>query len=127
MTRAQWRLLDVINSHDLVRLYAAETGLPGVYFGYSSNDGSRMNMGVLQGWYVYRPGYKTDPQGPWINHGNKAFSTWGMSMASALQEADEWASNRYGTTRGPVAISGFGRDRFPPEVAAWAKRKLKGA
>jgi hypothetical protein len=129
----------VFNSHGLVRLYHEENPVSDpanaapVYIAFSSNDGSRMNMGALTGWYVISPEFQTDPGSHWTDHGNMAFSAHLHSQANDLREArmyalraaQEWCNLKYGTTEWG-SIPGFGRDRFPIEIVKWAKRKIQG-
>lgn len=48
-------------------------------------------------WAVIRPGYKTDPDGHWMDYGNKVFPV-ACTAAKELQldAAKEWAAARYG-------------------------------
>lgn len=127
MTRAIWRSLRIFNSHFLVERYAKETGNKGVYLAQSANDGSRVMMGVLTGYRVVRPGFLTDPEAR-RTRGNKEFSTFEheYDWAKTLEAAAKWTRERYGVGEF-VAIPGFGRDRFPAEIAEWAKQTLKTA
>lgn len=47
-------------------------------------------------WQVHRPGFKTDPDAHWGDHGSKTFSASGKGDAVAQQKALDWASERYG-------------------------------
>jgi len=132
MTRAKWRAMRILNSHLLVTRYTEETGEYGVYLGYSSNDGQRMNMGVPTGYVVRRPGYNTDPTGTLTGEYNKIFHTFRFrgtlkeSWEQCYFEAEVWTRAKYNL--GPFGpIPGFGRDRFPSEIIAWAKETLKAA
>lgn len=130
-TKAQWAELGIRNAYELVKLYAEDTGGYGVYLSKSVNDGSRMNTGIPSGWYVRRPGYKTDPGKPGFSSaalgGNKLFLTWGLDWTAALEEAARWMAERYSLRGEVVSIPGFGVDRFPVEVAEWAKTYPKYA
>lgn len=139
MSVTKWRGLGVYNSHDLVKVYAQETGEIGVYLAQSSNDGQRINMGVPTGYTVIRPGYYT-AQSSQDWHGNMLFNKDYTTVSkvssrsgshkerwdAALAEAAEWCAERYKLSGEFVGIAGFGRDRFPVEIATWAKQKLKG-
>lgn len=124
LTKDQWSDHDIHSSHTLVKRYAEETGQVGLYLSKSVNDGARYNMGVTHGWIVVRPGFRTDSEGT-HREPNKVFHVHGAaSWEVAFEQAVEWITNKYGH-RGVgsefVAIPGFGRDRFPIEVARWAK------
>lgn len=130
-TQDKWRSAKIHNSYGLVERYTEETGEIGVYIGYSSNDGQRFNIGVHHGYITHRPGYRTDPNPERSYYGDKVFyQTWQAGETnkqrweSALNEAVQWTRERYGVGAfGP--IPGFGRDRFPAEIIAWAKQKVK--
>lgn len=129
-TMDKWRSLGVHNSYTLVTQYAKETGEKGVYLAQTANDGSRMSMGTPTGYIVLRPGFKTDPESTnWLDHGNKVFQTFGYAYdwAKTLEAAVEWTTEKYGFEGEFVGITGFGRDRFPVEIARWAKQKIKEA
>jgi hypothetical protein len=134
----QWRALKVYNSHGLMIRFHDECveGPPvcRVYIEYSSNDGSRIQMGKLDGWYITSPYFYTDPGTTlWKDRGRKAFPlgyTMGRTRQElrqlALRDAIKWCNVKYGTKEW-AKIPGFGRDWFPQEVADWAKRYLKEA
>jgi hypothetical protein len=66
-----------------------------VYIGYTPGDSGR--GGRSANWQVIRPGYKTDPKGPWYNNGYKTFSVYGrVDKEPKLNEAKQWVSERYG-------------------------------
>jgi hypothetical protein len=123
-TKDKWKTFGVSNPHNLVSLYATETGNVGVFLHKSTNDGSRLMTGVPHGYQVIRPGFKTDPEGPWTNHGHKTFYA-GRDWGQAFQEAVAWATERFNLSGEFVPITGFGTARFPVEVATWAKNKIK--
>lgn len=126
MTKEKWRSVKVHNSYDLVKRYVEETGQIGVYASYSSNDNSRMSMGVLAGYHATRPGYNLNKGGHWRDGNSKPFSTYGSSYPDALAECEQWLNERYKLEeRAFEAIPGFGRDRFPHVIAVWAKQYLK--
>lgn len=120
-TKEQWRELGIYNPYNLVERYAAETGEYGVYLSKSVNDGSRMNMGVPHGWVVGRFGYKTNPASTGYRDQDKTFHIFGTNWDAALEEAARWTAERYSLSGEFVAIPGFGGNRFPIEVAEWAK------
>jgi hypothetical protein len=46
---------------------------------------------------IHHIGYKTDPNGPWYDYGNKTFDViFRKEEEAALVQAIEWADNRYG-------------------------------
>lgn len=48
-------------------------------------------------WRVARPGFLTDPKGPWYNYGNKTFVVFGRhDKLAVFEEAKAWASERFG-------------------------------
>lgn len=59
---------------------------------------------TVAAWMVYRVGYKTNPDGPGYDHGNKSFTLPNAGMdvtlkerkAEALAEAQKWAGEKYG-------------------------------
>jgi hypothetical protein len=126
-TMEVWHRAGVYNPHELVRLYAEETGKVGVYLAPQVNDGQRMNMGQPDGVLVLRPGYQTDPGGHWSHHGTKVFDRYAYDydMAKAMEAAQAWTVEKYCVGPGFGAIVGFGRDRFPEEIVTWAKQKFK--
>lgn len=117
LTRNSWRALGVFNSHQL-----CQRGGKGVYVAYIPTDRGRGGHGAY--WQVIRPGYKTDPGGPWYNHGHKTFNLWRREEKEAKRlEAIAWASERYGIT-GEWQRDPWG-DYHPPgalEAAAANKR-----
>lgn len=127
MTKELWRSLRVFNSHNLVSRYVDETGLKGVYLRQTASDGSRMNMSMLTGYTVIRPGFYTDHEKKY-GRGNKEFGTFsfGGDWVQTLEAAATWTTEKYGVGEF-VAIPGFGRDRFPIEIAQWARDTIKKA
>lgn len=102
---------------------AGEAGKPDVWLAFRTPHGPRDV--VPSSWRVHRPGTKTDPDGPWYNHGSKTFT--GKKNSAALQKAMDWASEKYGIS-GWVKIPGFGGDYFPAEsVDAIKAAKKAGA
>lgn len=73
-----------------------------VYIAYSPNEYGRIMRPAR--WQVVRPGFKTDPDGHWMNYGHKTFllvnagETHKEKKEIALEEAKAWASERYGIT-----------------------------
>ncbi len=134
--KEKWRSIGVYNSWTLLRAYTEDTGmvwLP-MYISYSHNDGSRSQMGNLDGYYVMSPYFKTDPQSKyWRDYENKAFSTISYHQQAdsnrerrerALWDAIEWCNIKYGTVAWRQ-IPGFGRDWFPAQVADWAADRIR--
>lgn len=115
-----WRAQGIHNSVNLTARYEAETGRVGVYIYYSSNDGSRFNTGRLDGFSVERPGRKLP------NESIFRLGTYRYDRSECLAAASAWARDRYKVGEF-VAIPGFGRDRFPREIADWAKSFIKNA
>lgn len=130
-SREFWDALGVHNSYMLVERAAEEIpGLVPIYLAWSSNDGSRMNMGTLTGYYVVSPKFKTDPDAHWMDRGRKSFSTFKygsdatFARHAALQEAKDWCNVKYGTAEWGK-VTGFGWDHFPIEVVKWANKKVR--
>lgn len=72
-----------------------------VFVHYASNEYGRITRGAR--WIVCRPGYQTDPDAHWMDHGCKVFTTFGAKgdshkekKESAFHAAIEWVTNRYG-------------------------------
>lgn len=122
MNKEQWHKRNIFNSSNLASMYAEKTGKVGLYLGYSSNDGSRASTGTPTGYQVIRPGFRTDtnPNAHWIDRGHMTFSVYSGGWDAAFANAVAWCADTYGYTEF-VAIPGFGRDRFPKQIATWAK------
>lgn len=131
-TKAQWREAKIINTYDLLKRYDKVTGdaKHAIAISYSSNDGSRMSMGVLTGWYVWSPFFHTDPNNNRLSgRGRAEFPTSfkgdrAEARILAGTEAVNWATEKYGIAEW-VKIPGFGSDLFPVEIAKWAEKFIK--
>lgn len=112
--------LGIRNAYVLTMRYSNETGLTGVYLSYRTAQKGRWFRSAA--WQVIRPGYRTDPEAHWTDHGHKTFDVFrpGDQKGTRLAEAQEWAGARYGVTEW-VKIPGFPGDVFPAEIAAWYK------
>ncbi len=85
--RQEHRRANPRNSHDQV-------GRGGVYIHHVAREG---RTPFPSRWQVIRPGYKTDPNASWYDHGRKTFThSGGDSKKAAFAEAQAWAGNRYG-------------------------------
>ena len=131
-TKAQWREAKIINTYDLLKRYDKVTGdaKHAIAISYSSNDGSRMSMGMLTGWYVWSPFFHTDPSNTRISgRGRAEFPTSfkgdrAEARILAGNKAVNWATEKYGITEW-VKIPGFGSNLFPVEIAKWAEKFIK--
>jgi hypothetical protein len=86
LTKEGWRALRVFNSRGL-----CVRGGKGVFVAYVGPDCGRGGHGAY--WQVIKPGFKTDPDGPWYCHGHKTFSLWKREEKEAKRlEAIAWAS-----------------------------------
>lgn len=70
----------------------AEHGQPFISYHAQTNRRSCL----LSKWVVSRRGFKTDPSGPWYDHGDKSFVACRADKEDRLNEAKAWASERYG-------------------------------
>jgi hypothetical protein len=67
------------------------------YITYHAADNGR--GGRCAQWVVVRPGYQTDPNAHFLDHGCKTFGVWGKDVKTLkLQYAREWAGKKYGIT-----------------------------
>ena len=97
----------MINSHKAARL-AAEAGHPGVFLSFEAGQA------YTSGWAVRHVQHQTDPS-MIHNGGTRLYS--GPRGSKALQEAMDWAGERYGVAEW-VKIPGFQGDYFPKSAAA---------
>lgn len=124
------RAIGIINTWDVVKRYGEahpehERGHDVVLC--RRLDTSRKRGGQAGAWQVCRPGYKTNPSGHWTDHGHKTFGVYGRSVhTEALQQAREWATERYGDQQWE-RLPGIRHDLFPAPVVAWVKAQQRAA
>ena len=102
MTKKSQVIEEVINTHDqLLRWKQTDLKFRPVAITVSHSFGTRSPS--INGWKVYSPWVKTDPDAHWSDNGCKFFGYFEQggsnkkeSMKSALLEAMAWASERYG-------------------------------
>lgn len=114
----------IFNPHALLK-EARSQGLHDVYIEYSPAERGRGHRAAR--WQVIRPGYKTDPDGHWMDHGHMTFSVWrGAEKAEKKKDAILWASKRYNIpVEDWVVCPGFPGVLVPSEVATFAKLLAK--
>ena len=116
MTKNDWRELGIFNPHGI-----QERAKSKLYIGYKVQDYGLSGQGA--GWAVYGRDFKTDPDGPWYDRGDKTFSVWGRDdKQTVLVIAMEWVKENYGITeweRGPW------NSYFPKGTLAEAKQVSK--
>lgn len=98
----------MMNSHDAARV-AAKAGHPGVFLHFAPRQT------YSSGWAVRHIQHQTDPS-MIHNGGTRLFS--GPRGSKALQEAMDWAGERYGVEEW-VKIAGFQGDYFPKSAVAF--------
>lgn len=113
----------VFNSH-MAAQFAGKQGFPALWIDKYVSQGHRDVRSPC--WVVRSPNEPLDPKNWHYGYG-KNFVMWGRNDPKALQEAMDWAKERYGVEEW-VKIPGFGGDYFP-KVAAKAitaerKRRL---
>lgn len=91
-------LLKVYNAWDYIKK-GLELGVdPAVGVIYSTQESGRMYRPAS--WAVIRPGFKTDPNAHWMDHGTKTFKVYTPSdkadKEAQLAQAIAWATERYG-------------------------------
>lgn len=87
MNKQQFRDLHLFNGHDITRM-AGDT----FYISYIGPDRGRGGDGAC--FAVIGLKFKTDPDGPWYNYGNKTFNLFGSSKEQALFAAQVWCCLR---------------------------------
>lgn len=88
----QLREVGICNPHNFA-------GHGNVYIDYHPNDYGRGGRGAR--WVVARPGFKAYAEAPWYDYGCKTFLVSGSgshteNKARKLEEAKQWASEKYG-------------------------------
>jgi hypothetical protein len=84
---------------------------------------------------MQRKGHKTDPNGPWYHHGNKALRSFRTprpanttERAHCIALAQEWASERYGITEwARTPFGGYGDAAYVKARLAELKRQAKAS
>lgn len=86
----------LINTYDQLKA-AVELGVisrsKAVSISYHPRPTGRMGMAQISKSVVYSPFFKTDPNAPWYDYGNKTFSG---KRSESFEKAKEWASETYG-------------------------------
>ena len=89
ITKAKLRELG-INSWDISKISGSK-----IFVLYTGPTYGKLYQSAT--WQVCGVGFKTDPDGPWYNHGMKTFNVWKRDeKQSQLAEAIKWASETYG-------------------------------
>ena len=88
-TKKELSAAGIHNGHEI----AARGPEPQVFIDYTPEQG---RLGGGQVWRVYRVGYKTAPEEPWYNYGNKTFMVFRVTKGEALEAAKAWVAERYG-------------------------------
>lgn len=90
ITKKQLAEWDIKNAWDI-----CIQGQSLVYVAYNPPNYGRGGRGAS--WQVMRPGFKTNPDEPWYNYGNKTFGIWRHREKDERRlEALEWATKKYG-------------------------------
>lgn len=111
------RAKDIFNDHNLLVRFGKHGQNVGI--SYSPTDNSR--GGTYAHTSVYRPGFKTDPNAHWQDHGCKTFND---KAAVSIPQAIAWATERYKIDK--WVPSPFDRnDKIPEYVLIAAKKFLK--
>jgi hypothetical protein len=116
----------MINDSSLVTEYARDTGKPvPPYIWYRRVLPGRGYQPAA--WQVIRPGFRTDPDGYWRDHGHKTFTVYSRDDRIAKgEEAKEWASKQYGIAewKKTTRLQTHGA-LFPAYVVDWIETKIK--
>jgi hypothetical protein len=90
LSKEGWRALKIYSPYGLCK-----AGGKGVVVSYW---GAERGLCFAR-WAVIHPDYKTDPNGHWMDNGNKTFSVYSRKDKEPKRlEAIAWASARYGIT-----------------------------
>lgn len=82
----------IINPYELAKVTENK-----IYIDYSPAENGRMARYAQ--WEVVGIGFKTDPNGHWLDYGHKTFIVLGREDKQCkLQEAILWANDNFGTT-----------------------------
>lgn len=93
----------------------AAHGVP--YIGYQASTSGRGSRSAR--WIVVRPGFQTDRDAHFLDHGNKVFSCGLASREKQLEAAKEWAGARYKITEWAKTPFGSWMD------AGFVERRMK--
>lgn len=116
------RFLHIHNGHNASTV-ARDHGGVGVYISYRPKKDGRAYQNAA--WQVVRPGFKTDSDGFWRDHGHKTFNVFApVEKEPQRVAAEKWASNRYGVSEW-VKIPGLPGCLFPAQDAAIIKDLVK--
>jgi|ERR1700721_1389691 len=119
-TKARMEVARIHNSHNIANLTEQK-----IWICFSPADYDRGGYGSAH-YSVIHIGYKTDPDGPWYNHGNKTFLSLSKSKEEILPEAIIWTNEKFGSREWVRDPWGSYQDASALELA-WAQVKAAEA